>query len=236
MQAHAAVAATHLPQEMMDAVLADWQTAVVPERTRAALHLLECITLRPLEIDAEFVDRLHKDGLDDAAIHGVASVSFHFNMLNRFADSFDFPLLNVEQEALQTKMLNQAGRMKGKQADPIWTKGFDGQIRPTELAIAREAILTLPGKTLPELRQAVEAFVVIQRGHTRADAPPLPEELTRYFKKLALSAYKIIDKDVNVLREAGYEDEAIYELTVAGAVGAALVGVEKLFNVLHSGE
>jgi alkylhydroperoxidase family enzyme len=218
----------------MDAVLADWQTAVIPEKSRAALRLLECLTLRPMALDESFVQALRDDGLDDPAMREAGNTSFHFNMLNRLSDAFDFEVLNAKQEALHTKMLNQAGkRLKGIQADPVWTRDEDGQIRPTELSRARQPLLNAPGKTSSELRQAVEAFVAIQRGQSRPQTSPVPDELTSYLQKLALTAYKITDKNFNDLRLAGYEDEAIYEITVTGAFGAALVGVEKLFDVLY---
>lgn len=219
----------------MDAVLADWKTADIPEKTRAALRLLECITLRPAELDVDFVQGLRADGLDDAAMREVANVSFHFNMMNRFADAFDFPLLTAEQEAIQTKMLNRAGKfLKGTQANPIWTRDSDGDIRPTELARARQPLLTAPGKTSVALRQAVESYIVQQRGgQARPNMEKVPRALLRYAKKLASYAYKITDEDVDALREVGYQDEAIYEITAAGAFGAALVGVEQLFGVLY---
>ena len=219
----------------MDAVLADWKTAVVPEKTRAALRLLECITLRPEDLDDAFVQGLRDDGLDNDAMHAVANVSFHFNMMNRFADAFDFDQLNAKQEAIQTRMLNRAGRfLKGKQANPVWTQDDDGQIRPTELSRARTQLLTAPGKTSLALRQAVESYAVRQRGgEPRPHTEKVPRPLLRYAKKLASYAFKITDEDMEALREAGYEDEAIYELTVAGAFGAALVGVEKLFGILY---
>jgi len=219
----------------MDVVLADWQTADIPERTRAALRLLECLTLRPMELDESFVQGLREDGLDDPAMREVANISFHFNMINRLSDAFEFDTLNEKQEALHTKMLNQTGkRLKGKQADPVWIRDEDGRIRPTELTRARQPLLHAPGKTTPELRRAVEAFVVAQRENALFQAFPVPDELTNYLQKLALHAYKITDKDFNNLRSAGYGDEAIYEITVTGAFGAALVGVEVLFDALYS--
>lgn len=215
--------------------MADWKTAVIPERTWAALRLLECLTLRPTELDETFVQKLREDGLDDHAMREVANVSFHFNMMNRLSDAFEFDRLTAKQEAIHTKMLNRSGRfLKGKQADPVWIQDIDGHIRPTELARARQPLLTAPGKTLPALRQAVEAFVMKQRGHTRLQKTPIPEGLTGYLKKLAVSAYKITDKDFAALRAAGYEDEAIFEITAVGAFAAALVGVERLFNLLYN--
>ncbi|UCG23594.1 MAG: hypothetical protein JSW55_15830, partial [Chloroflexota bacterium] len=163
-----------------------------------------------------------------------ANVSYHFTIIYRLSDAFEFDSLDSRQEELHTKMLNQTGKfLKGKQADPVWVRDEDGRIRPTELARARRPLLNAPGKTTPQLRQAVEAFVVAQRGQSRSLAAPVPDELIAYLKKLALHAYQITDKDVDDLRTVGYDDEAIYEITVAGAFGAALVGIEKLFDVLY---
>ena len=218
----------------MAAVLADWKTAKIPERTRTALRLLECLTLRPMELDESFVQKLRQDGLDDPAIREAANISFHFNLMNRLSDAFAFESLTAKQEAMHVKMLNQAGQfLKGKQADPIWIRDIDGQIRPTELARARQQLFSASGKTTPALRQAVAGFVMEQWQHSQAQTLPVPTELIPYLKKLALYAYKITDKDLDGLRTAGYEDEAIYEMTVAGAFGVALVGVERLFDVLY---
>jgi hypothetical protein len=133
------------------------------------------------------VQGLRADGLDVPAMCEAANVSYHFNMINRLSDAFDLETLDDKQEALHTKMLNQTGkRLKGKQADPVWIRDKDGQIRPTELARARQPLLRAPGKTTPELRRAVEAFVVAHRGQPRPQTSALPDELSTYLKKLAL--------------------------------------------------
>ena len=89
----------------MDAVLSDWETADIPERARAALRLLDCLTLRPMKLDETFVRQLREDGLDDPALREAANISFHFNMMNRLSDAFAFEMLDARQEALHTKML-----------------------------------------------------------------------------------------------------------------------------------
>jgi alkylhydroperoxidase family enzyme len=77
-----------------------------------------------------------------------------------------------------------------------------------------EAILETPGDADLELRRAVEA---VAAGH-EAD---LPDDLRPYVEKVARNAYKVTDGDVDRLREAGYSDDAIFELTLAAALGAA---------------
>jgi hypothetical protein len=65
------------------------------------------------------------------------------------------------------------------------------------------------------------------------DAPPLPGELETYVRKLALHAYKIVDEDLDTLREAGHSKDAIYEITIVGAFAAGLVGIEPLFESMY---
>ena len=77
-----------------------------------------------------------------------------------------------------------------------------------------EAILETPGDANAELRQAVEAFAA-----GRADE--LPENLRPFVEKVTKNAYKVVDADIDRLREAGYSDDAIFELTLAAALGAA---------------
>jgi alkylhydroperoxidase family enzyme len=40
-------------------------------------------------------------------------------------------------------------------------------------------------------------------------------------EKVARHAYKVTDADVDGLREAGYSEDAIFEVTLAAALGAA---------------
>jgi hypothetical protein len=75
-------------------------------------------------------------------------------------------------------------------------------------------VLAEPAVTEPALRQAVAA-----RGE-------LPDELAPFVSKVHDRAYEIVDADVEALREAGYDENEIFELTVAAAVGAGLHRLE----------
>jgi alkylhydroperoxidase family enzyme len=63
-------------------------------------------------------------------------------------------------------------------------------------------------------------------GTLREAAPQLPDELPeaarRYVEKVQLHAYRVVDADVEALRAAGYDEEAIFELTLAAALDAGL--------------
>ena len=77
-----------------------------------------------------------------------------------------------------------------------------------------QAILETPGDADRELRRAVEAYAA---GHETE----LPDDLRPYVEKVTRNAYKVVDADVDRLREAGYSEDAIFELTLAAALGAA---------------
>jgi hypothetical protein len=61
--------------------------------------------------------------------------------------------------------------------------------------------------------------------HTRAagiDADPLPDPLAQgYVETLRRHAYKLTDRHLEELAQAGWTDDQIFELTVAAAFGAA---------------
>lgn len=73
----------------------------------------------------------------------------------------------------------------------------------------RRAALEAPGVTDVELRRAV---------HEAAAQPP---PLGPYLEKVRERASTITDEDIEDLRAAGYSDDAILELTIAAATGAA---------------
>jgi alkylhydroperoxidase family enzyme len=92
---------------------------------------------------------------------------------------------------------------------------------PHAQAIERvsEAILETPGDTAPELRRAISSYA-------SGDGGDPPAELRPYVDKVARHAYKVVDGDIERLREAGYSEDAIFELTLAAALGAARVRLE----------
>jgi alkylhydroperoxidase family enzyme len=88
-----------------------------------------------------------------------------------------------------------------------------------------EAVLGTPGDADPELRSAVERYAATLGGRA-GETPELPAELRAYVEKVARHAYKVVDGDLDRLREAGYTEDAIFELTLAAALGAAQARLE----------
>ena len=89
------------------------------------------------------------------------------------------------------------------------------------------AILETPGDTDPELRKAVESFAAALSGRDAGGAADLPDDLVPYLEKVAKYAYKVTDADVDRLKQAGYSEDAIFELTLAAALGAARARLER---------
>jgi alkylhydroperoxidase family enzyme len=215
-------------------VLDDYAAAPIPERLRAALRMLERLTQAPAEVDATFIAELREAGLDDADMEEAANVGWHFNFINRAADAFDWPLLDDKANKKTARALQRAGKVLGSEPpSPSFIVAEDGVRRPPELDMGRRHMLTHPGVTSPELRAAAESVGARAFG---AERPRLdvPDELAPYLEKVARHAYKICDEDVLALNRAGYDDEAVFELTVCCAMGAACAGVEALFAVLHA--
>jgi hypothetical protein len=87
------------------------------------------------------------------------------------------------------------------------------------------AALTTPGDADPGLRRwAFERAVRAGGGPAGGEARSSPVEgspgLQRFITEVARSAYRIADRDVEVLLASGYSEDALLELIVSAAVGA----------------
>ena len=70
----------------------DPASAPVSQRVRAALRLLEILTLRPDELSRADLDAARAAGLDDAAIRDAAMVCALFSTITRLADTLNFAI------------------------------------------------------------------------------------------------------------------------------------------------
>ena len=90
MNSHTAVAVLDMDEAAVKAALKDWRTAPVNEKVRAMLGFLEKVTLTPAEVGPEDILPLRAVGLNDQAIQEALYVCTMFNMIDRWADAFDF--------------------------------------------------------------------------------------------------------------------------------------------------
>jgi alkylhydroperoxidase family enzyme len=88
-----------------------------------------------------------------------------------------------------------------------------------------DAVVAGPGKAPSELRRAVLARAARLAG-ARSGAPA-PAPFATYVDKVAQHAYKVTDADVAALESAGHSEDAVFEVTAAAALGAALGRLER---------
>jgi alkylhydroperoxidase family enzyme len=55
---------------------------------------------------------------------------------------------------------------------------------------------------------------------------PAPPEFAAYLEKVRLHAYKVTDRDVQALKDAGFAEDQIFEHTVSAATAAGLARLE----------
>lgn len=103
-----------------------------------------------------------------------------------------------------------------------------------------ESVLATPGHTPVELRQTVLARAARQSGRTahggRDGGESIPAPIAAYVDKVARHAYKVTDADFAALQRTGNSDDALFEVTVAAALGAALGRLERGLAALRGEE
>ncbi|MGH7546832.1 MAG: hypothetical protein ACREMM_01500 [Gemmatimonadales bacterium] len=102
-----------------------------------------------------------------------------------------------------------------------------------------ESVLAAPGHTPSELRRATLARAARLGGRRdpgggAGDGVPAP--LVSYVDNVALRAYEVTDGDIAALQRAGNSDDALFEVTVAAALGAALGRLERGLAALRGEE
>ena len=90
-------------------VLADWRTAPVEERLRAALGLLETMTLRPEQLTPADIDLVRAAGVSEEAIVDAVLVCGLFNAIDRIADGLGFAVPPVELRRQVAPLLLEYG-------------------------------------------------------------------------------------------------------------------------------
>lgn len=98
------------------------------------------------------------------------------------------------------------------------------------------SILDAPAATPTETRQAV--LESAKRAVAEPDRPlregAVPTSLAPYVETVARHAYRVTDEDVQKLKNAGYSEEAIFDITVSAALGSALYRMERGMAALHT--
>lgn len=85
-----------------------------------------------------------------------------------------------------------------------------------------ESILSTPGETSSSLRTAIAQQAVELCDPLFQPQTAITPEVRTYMAKVATHAYQVTDQDIEQLRLGGYNDDAIFELTLSGALGAGM--------------
>lgn len=163
---------------------------------RTIRAFLETVTLKP--------DQIVLPDLPPEAIREALRVNLVWNVVNRLANAFGFVLREGQLES-GTRALHKfgyrfpgfllAGGPNGTHEDPVENM--------------RYSVFTAPATTDPALRKAA------------ASGDGLPELLQPFTAKVRDASYRLTDADFAALT-AKYQEDEVYEITVAAAVGAAL--------------
>jgi alkylhydroperoxidase family enzyme len=102
---------------------------------------------------------------------------------------------------------------------------------PPKVQKAVEMLLNNPGESTPALRQAVEAYAASLSGASRKPSE-IPDDLIDYVTKVSQHAYKTTDEDIERLKQAGYSEDSIFEITLSAAMGAGLARMERALDLL----
>ncbi len=94
---------------------------------------------------------------------------------------------------------------------------------PARVKRLLEHFLSQPGRLDPALRRAAA---------TGGDLPP---PLAEWVDKVARHAWRCTDADVKHLKESGFDEDQIYEVTVAAALGAAAMRMERSLQLVRGG-
>ena len=88
---------------------------------------------------------------------------------------------------------------------------------------------TLVAKSLP--RTVLEAVLGHAAkslgGQCAAATEELSGPLAAFVNKVVFESYKVVDRDFEALNDAGYSDDAIVDITLAAAAGAAMARLQK---------
>jgi uncharacterized peroxidase-related enzyme len=96
-------------ERLIQAVLEDWNTASIDEKTKLMLGFLRKLTLEPFHITAAEIVPLRSAGLSDDAIEDAIHICANFNIINQLADAFGFELPSPKGLACSTEVLLTRG-------------------------------------------------------------------------------------------------------------------------------
>lgn len=78
--------------ELKQALVTDYHTAVISDFNKLILDYVRKLTLTPADVANSDIDRLRQHGADDQLLHDLVQVVAYFNYVNRLADGLGVEL------------------------------------------------------------------------------------------------------------------------------------------------
>jgi hypothetical protein len=100
---------------------------------------------------------------------------------------------------------------------------------PERVKTVVRALIGGEGKTANAWREQILGWTA-----GGASKPALPPELAAHVERVAHSAYKITDEDLERLKAQGHDEDVIFEVTLAAALGAGLKRLRKGLAALRA--
>ena len=88
-----------------------------------------------------------------------------------------------------------------------------------------------PGGHAPQRLRTAAAERAVALCSPEPGENPIEGALGAYVDKVTLTPYKVLDRDIAALREAGLTEDQIFELTVATALGSARARFDKTLEL-----
>lgn len=175
---------------------------------------------------------MRRAGVSDRAILEATYVCVGFNIITRIADALGFQIPAEELIVRAAKLLRIFGyrRLSGfwisgsnKQEvyfSTNWIRVYDPYAKQMERL--RRAVLSGPGSLSPDVRQAI------------SEGARLSGPLQVFVEKITAAASTLTDDDIAELHRAHYTDDQIFEAIVSAAVGAGLLRLDCVLNLVRS--
>ena len=196
------------------------------------LELAAVVTLRPLALGPEHVERCLSNGVTRGGLeHGLLVASL-FNAQNRFVDALgcDLPEDNLPRIGFMLRLpgLTSARVPLGHKTAFAAPDGGPPPALARLLAEMRSAACAAG----PELVSAAEATTARQAGGKR-EPLSLPPPLAAYVDTLAARAADVTDAQMDALRTQ-FGEEVVFDVTMAASVGAMAGRIERAWALVPS--
>ena len=105
-------------------------------------------------------------------------------------------------------------------------------IWPTPIRNVLSRVLGKRGDSPQALRKTVADYARITGGGS-GDAPELPDNVAAYVEKMTHTPYKMVMRDIETLKQHGFTEDQIFELTLAAALGAGQGRFERTLALIE---